>query len=174
MKTHLYMVYAAVEFHKLIPKCQRSTSPLLCQKRFNTYFKAIVKESKLITHEFSFFFSSFNIIFCLLYYSEVLLRPQIVLVESGLNSDQVSLTRPIYIEKCILVQKQVVLIVRVVLIWSGLYSGTLQYFTVWFSNIKICSKINNLLMFKGLIRFYILQLLLFFSQNCTLILITKY
>ena len=48
-----------------------------------------------------------------------------VLVESGLNSEQVSLTKPIYIEKWILVMKQVVLIVRVVLILSGLYNETL-------------------------------------------------
>ena len=55
-----------------------------------------------------------------------------VLVENGLNSDQVSL-RLIYIENCISVLKQVVLLVRVVLILSGhnililggLYSRTL-------------------------------------------------
>ena len=46
-------------------------------------------------------------------------------VESGLNSEQVPLMRPIYIENCILVLKKVALIVRVVLISSGLYSGTL-------------------------------------------------
>ena len=39
------------------------------------------------------------------------------LVESGLNSEQVSLKTPIYIEKCISVLKQVVLIARVVLIF---------------------------------------------------------
>ena len=33
-----------------------------------------------------------------------------VLVESGLNTEQVSLIRPIYIRKCILVLKQVILI----------------------------------------------------------------
>ena len=43
-------------------------------------------------------------------YSEVpVIRPPLVLVESGLNSDQVSLMRPVYIEKCILVLKEVVL-----------------------------------------------------------------
>ena len=50
-----------------------------------------------------------------------------VLVESRLNNEQVSLTRPIYIEMRILVQKLVVLIVRVVLTSSGLYIGTLLY-----------------------------------------------
>ena len=45
-----------------------------------------------------------------------------VLVECDLNSEQVSLMRPIYIKKYILVLKQVVLIVRVVLILRGLYS----------------------------------------------------
>ena len=46
---------------------------------------------------------------CYISYREVLLtRPPMVLVESGLNSEQVSLMRPFYIEKCILVQKQVV------------------------------------------------------------------
>ena len=59
-------------------------------------------------------------------YSEVLIiRPPVVLSESGLNSDQVSLMRPIYIEKSILVLKQVVLIARVVLNLSGLNTGTL-------------------------------------------------
>ena len=47
-----------------------------------------------------------------------------VLAESGLNTEQVSLMMPIYIEKCILVLKQVVLIERVVLILGGLYSKT--------------------------------------------------
>ena len=50
-----------------------------------------------------------------------------VLVRNGLNSEQVLLMRPIYIENCILVLKQVVLIARVVLILSGLYSGILLY-----------------------------------------------
>ena len=48
-----------------------------------------------------------------------------VLVKSDLNSEQVSLMRPIYIEKYILVMKQVVLVARMVLISRGLYSGTL-------------------------------------------------
>ena len=51
--------------------------------------------------------------------------PPLVYVECGHNTEQVSLIRPIYIEKCILVLKQVVLIARVVLILSGLNSGTL-------------------------------------------------
>ena len=66
------------------------------------------------------------------WYSEVLIiRPSMVLVESGLNSEQVSLMSVIYIEKCILVLKQVVLIARVVLILSGLYSGILLYIKKW-------------------------------------------
>ena len=45
--------------------------------------------------------------------SEVpIVRPPLVLVESGLNSEQVSLMRAIYFGKCILVLKQVVLIAR--------------------------------------------------------------
>ena len=48
-------------------------------------------------------------------------------VKSGLDSEQVSLLRPIYIEKCILVLKQVVLIAVMVFISSGLYSRTLMY-----------------------------------------------
>ena len=44
-----------------------------------------------------------------------------VFVESGLNSEQDSLTRPINNDKCTLVLKQVVLIARVALILSGLY-----------------------------------------------------
>ena len=48
-----------------------------------------------------------------------------VIVESGLNSEQVPLTRPTYTEKCILVLKQVVLIERVVLLISGLNNGIL-------------------------------------------------
>ena len=39
-----------------------------------------------------------------------------VLVENGLNSEQVSLMRPNYIEKCILVLERMVLIAMVVLI----------------------------------------------------------
>ena len=54
-----------------------------------------------------------------------LIRPPIVLAESGLNSEQVSLMRPIYIEKCISILKQIVLIERVVLILSGLFSDRL-------------------------------------------------
>ena len=46
------------------------------------------------------------------------------LVDSSLNSEQVSLLRPICIENYILVQKQVVLTARVVLILSGLQSRT--------------------------------------------------
>ena len=50
------------------------------------------------------------------------------LVESGLNSEQVSLMRPIYIGKIHFRTKTTsVLITRVVLISSGLYSGTLLY-----------------------------------------------
>ena len=44
---------------------------------------------------------------------------------SVLNSEQVSLMRPICIENWISLRKQMVLIVRVVLILNGLYSGTL-------------------------------------------------
>ena len=50
-----------------------------------------------------------------------------VLVESGLNSGQVSLMRQLYIKKCFLVLKQVVLIARVVLISGDLNNGTLLY-----------------------------------------------
>ena len=53
------------------------------------------------------------------------MRPPIALVESGINSGQVSLMRPVCIENCISVMKQVVLIARVVSILSGLYSETL-------------------------------------------------
>ena len=49
-----------------------------------------------------------------------------MLVESGLNSVQVSLMRPIYI----LLLKQVVLIARVVLNLSVLYSKTVQYIKI--------------------------------------------
>ena len=50
-------------------------------------------------------------------YSQVqIIRPPLVLVGISINSEQVSLIRPIYIHKCILVLKQVVLTVRVVLI----------------------------------------------------------
>ena len=39
-------------------------------------------------------------------YSEVpIIRPPMILVESGLNDEQVLLMKPIYIEKCILVLK---------------------------------------------------------------------
>ena len=49
-----------------------------------------------------------------------IIRPPMVLVESGLNNEQVSLMRPIYIENCISVLKQVILIARVVFISGGL------------------------------------------------------
>ena len=59
-------------------------------------------------------------------YSEVwIIRPPMVLDESGLNSEKVSLMRLICIENCISVLKQVVLIVRMVSISDGLYSRTL-------------------------------------------------
>ena len=62
----------------------------------------------------------------MLKYSEATtIRPPLLLIESGLNSEQVSLMKTIYIENCILVLKQVVLVARVVLISSGLNSGTL-------------------------------------------------
>ena len=48
-------------------------------------------------------------------------------VGTCLNSEQVSLMRPIYIEKRILVLKQVVSIAKVVFILSGLNNGTLLY-----------------------------------------------
>ena len=51
-----------------------------------------------------------------------------VLVESGLNSVQISLMRPTYIEQSILELKQVVLIARVVLISSGLNIGTVYLY----------------------------------------------
>ena len=58
-------------------------------------------------------------------YGEVpIIGPPMVLVEGGLNSEQVSLMRPIYTEKCILVLKQVILIARVILIIAELYSIT--------------------------------------------------
>ena len=70
--------------------------------------------------------NSFHILFKPKYkYSEVLIRPQMVLVESSLNNEQVSLMRSSYIEKYILVLKQMVLIVRVVMISSGLKNRTL-------------------------------------------------
>ena len=50
-----------------------------------------------------------------------------VLAESGLNNENISLIRPIYIEKFFLVLQQVVLIAREVLILSGLYRRTLLY-----------------------------------------------
>ena len=50
-----------------------------------------------------------------------------VLVQSGLNNEQVSLVKPIYIEKYILVLKQVVLLARVVLISNGPHRGILLY-----------------------------------------------
>ena len=56
-------------------------------------------------------------------YSEVpLIRPPMVLVESGLNREQVSLMRSFT-----LVLKQVFLIVRVVLILGGFYGETSLY-----------------------------------------------
>ena len=51
-----------------------------------------------------------------------MLKPPMVLEESGLISVQVSLMRPIYIEKCILVLKQVVLIMMM-LTFSDVDSG---------------------------------------------------
>ena len=62
-------------------------------------------------------------------YSEVPIIIPMVLVEFGLNKEQVSLIlmRPIHFKNCILVLKQVVLISRVVLIMSGLNCGTLLY-----------------------------------------------
>ena len=67
-------------------------------------------------------------IFYVISYNEVpIIRPSMVLVESGLISEQVSLMRLSNIEKCILVLKQVVLIARVVLILSGLNNGTSLY-----------------------------------------------
>ena len=53
------------------------------------------------------------------YYNEVpIITPPFILIKSGLNSKQVSLMKPFYIEKCILVLKQdlVVLLARTVLI----------------------------------------------------------
>ena len=46
-------------------------------------------------------------------------------VKSGLNSEQISLIRPICIENYISELKQVVLIAMMVLILGGPYSGTL-------------------------------------------------
>ena len=56
-----------------------------------------------------------------------LVKPPMVLVESGLNSEYASLMSPIYIENCILVFKQVVLIAKVALISSGRNNGSVQY-----------------------------------------------
>ena len=59
------------------------------------------------------------------YYSEVLIiRPLMVHVENGLNSEQVSIMRPINIEKYMLVLRRLVFIVMVVFILSGLYNKT--------------------------------------------------
>ena len=54
------------------------------------------------------------------YSKDPVIRPPMVLVEGGNNSEQVSLMTSIYVAPCILVQKQVVLIVSVVFIVSGL------------------------------------------------------
>ena len=45
-----------------------------------------------------------------------------VLVQSGLNNEQVLLMRSMYIEKCILALKHVVSIAKIVLISSGLFA----------------------------------------------------
>ena len=55
------------------------------------------------------------------------LGPPMVLFEGGLNNEQDSFMRHIFIEKCILVLKQVVLIGRVALILRGLKSRNLLY-----------------------------------------------
>ena len=56
-----------------------------------------------------------------------IIRPSVVLVESGLNNEQVSFMRPISIEKYVLVLSQVCLITWVALILSWLYRGILLY-----------------------------------------------
>ena len=52
----------------------------------------------------------YSILYLCLYSEVPIIRPPMILVESGLNGEQVSLMKPIYIETCILVLKQVVLI----------------------------------------------------------------
>ena len=64
-------------------------------------------------------------------YREIsLIRPPMVLDTSTLNTEQVSLTRPIWIENCILVLKQMVLIVRgsyfYLTIYCISYQGTIS------------------------------------------------
>ena len=51
-----------------------------------------------------------------------------ILVDSSLNSEHVSLMTPIYIEKMYFGTETSGLIARVVLISGGLYCGTLLYF----------------------------------------------
>ena len=61
-------------------------------------------------------------------YSEApITGPSLVFVESGLNSEQVSLMKPFNIEKYISVLEQIVLIARIVLLLNGLYNVTLLY-----------------------------------------------
>ena len=56
-------------------------------------------------------------------YREIpIIRPPMVLIESGINNEQVSLMRPICTENCISVLKQVVLLGSVVLISNVVYS----------------------------------------------------
>ena len=71
--------------------------------------------------------TSLNII-----YLSPLIKPPMVLVERGLNSEQVSLIKPIYIENCILVLKQVVLITRVVFIAELYYNTSDIILLNWF------------------------------------------
>ena len=85
-----------------------------CKTRGITLKEIVLKLCPILTEEYQ--------------YSEIpIIRPPTVLVKSGLDSEQVSLMRPIFIENFILVLKQVVLIARVVLILSGLNSGTSLY-----------------------------------------------
>ena len=69
--------------------------------------------------------------YCYMYSEVRIIRPPMVLVESGLNSEQVSLIRPICTEIYILVLNQVVLILaRAILILGGLYCRTLPYYAI--------------------------------------------
>ena len=98
-------------------KCRFSSNLQLCLQKHTEFTNPLLIQANFLRME----------------YSEVpLIRPSTVPVESGLNGKQVSLMRPISIEKCILILKRVALIGRVVLIPSGLYCGTLLYLKLEF------------------------------------------
>ena len=75
----------------------------------------------------SFFFICKEYNHTRLYSIMPIIRPPMVLVESCLNSEQVSLMRPVYIENSISVLKHIVLIARISLISSCLYIGIFLY-----------------------------------------------